>query len=93
MRYPAAYITGILLPDGWHTVAGNLSVDWEPSIFDAATGVDATPVGGAWMRFTEPDGTITALPLRSVLAFQHKKVPSTVNGAVAVTLGAAVSAA
>lgn len=89
MRYPASYITGVLLPDGWHSIAGSLSLDWEPQIYDGQTGQDATPDGGPWLRWTEPGGTVTSAPLRNVLAIQHKPSgppPGTVKGGASVAL-------
>lgn len=69
--YNATMINGLLLPDGWHVVAGGLALDWDVSIQDSTTGTTATPSGGPWIHWTEADGTLLIVPLDRVQAIRH----------------------
>lgn len=73
MDYPSAFINGVLLPDGWHEVEGQLFLDFDATLTDSTTGAQAILGGGAWMRWTEPDGTFVFAPL-APLAFRHVPV-------------------
>jgi hypothetical protein len=69
--YVTTSLTSVLLADGWHDVtAGSLVLDEDPSFTDPATGLTATPVGGAWMRFTDPTGAVLAAPLSRIQAIR-----------------------
>jgi hypothetical protein len=70
-------LTGVLLADGWHQVAGgSLQLDNDPSFTDPATGLTATPVGGPWMRFTDAGGALYAAPLSRVQAIRADAPPA-----------------
>jgi len=65
-------VTGVLLDDGWHTpVTGKVKFDWEPSVVDQSTGVEATPVGGCWILFDDSAGGSVAAPMTQVRALKH----------------------
>jgi hypothetical protein len=74
LLYFSSLVNGVLLADGWHDVAGELRLDYDPQIVDTDTGVTATPVGGAWMRWVEPDGKFVFTPLERALALRHTPV-------------------
>jgi hypothetical protein len=74
MRYVSSMINGILLSDGWHAVAGQVAIDYDPTIVDPVTGVPATPRGGPWVRWLEPNGVFTFAPLDRVIALRHTPV-------------------
>jgi hypothetical protein len=76
-EYPSTVITAILLSDGWHSVApGSLGLEYDTSFRDPDSGVAATPVGGPWLRITEPGagGATIWLPFDSVLGLRHNPV-------------------
>jgi hypothetical protein len=74
VRYVSTMITGVLLPDGWHTVVGQMAIEFDPVIADAVTQAEATPRGGAWARWLEPSGVFTLAPLDRIIAIRHTPV-------------------
>lgn len=76
MEYVITQVSAVLLADGWHEMAaGSAVMDQDPSFTDPSTGLSATPVGGAWIQFTDATGALYASPLSRVQAIRVDAPP------------------